>query len=338
MTAFAARGRLGLGQKVVAPAYAPSASAESLLGLVEGERITTRDLLYGLLLASGNDAAVALAEATSGSVEAFVAQMNKSARRLGLRDTRYGNPIGLDQPDNYSSARDLVELAAKLREDHVFRRIFNSPEAVLTSGAKTRRIVNRNALVRNVPFVDGVKTGYTQGAGNVLVASGTQGGVSLISAVLGAPSEAARDAESLELLEYGFSLYRTREVVDRRQRLASATVRYQDRTLPLVAARPIEITVRRNQRVKTAVDAPRELEGPVTTNERLGQVVVTVDGEPRGRTALLAAVAVPEASLGQRIDSAVPGPGIVSWIVLTAALVAVVVIIVRVRRRSRRVA
>ena len=334
MTAFVARQRLGLDEKVVAPVYSPVSSAESLLGLIEGERITTRDLLYGLILASGNDAAVALADATSGSVDAFVAQMNRTARRLGLDDTSYGNPIGLDQPDNYSSAADLVDLAAKLREDRVFRQIFDAPEAVLESGAKTRQIVNRNNLVRTVPFVDGVKTGYTIGAGNVLVASGSRRGISLISAVLGAPSEAARDAGSLELLEYGFSLYRTKKAVGRREQFAAAEVRYQDRTLSLVAAEPIKVTVRREQRIETRVDAPRELEGPVTENERLGQVVVTVDGEPRGRTALLAAASVPATDLGDRIDSALPGPAIVAWLILTAALVAVVVLAVAVRRRS----
>ena len=334
MTAFVARGRLDLDEKVTAPGYTPTSSAESLLGLVEGERITTRDLLYGLLLASGNDAAVALADASSGSVDAFVAQMNKSARRLGLDDTSYANPIGLDEPDNYSSARDLTELAAKLREDKVFRQIFDSPGAVLESGARTREIVNRNNLVLTVDFVDGVKTGYTLDAGNVLVASGTRDGVTLISAVLGEPTESGRDADSLALLEYGFSLYKHREPVKRREQVALADVRYEDSTLPLVAAKPVEVTVRRGQEVETELDVPAEVEGPVAKNERVGGVVVTVDGEPRGRSAVLAGVAVPKASVGDRIDSAVPGPGVVAWIALTAILVLAVVVVVRLRRRT----
>ncbi len=334
MTAFVARGRLDLDEKVTAPGYTPTSSAESLLGLVEGERITTRDLLYGLLLASGNDAAVALADAASGSVDAFVAQMNKTARRLGLDDTSYGNPIGLDEPDNYSSARDLVDLAAKMREDKTFRRIFDSPGAVLESGARTREIVSRNMLVRTVDFVDGVKTGYTLDAQNVLVASGTRDGVTLISAVLGEATESGRDADSLALLEYGFSLYHEREPVKRREQVALADVRYQGSNMPLVAAESVPVTVRKGQDVKTELDVPTEVEGPIAENERLGDVVVNVDGEPRGRSAVLAGVAIGKASVGERIDSAVPGPGIVAWIALTAALVLVVVIVVRLRRRT----
>ena len=109
MTAYVARERLGLGQTVVAPAYVAT-TAESLLGLTEGERIEVRDLLYGLILASGNDAAVALAEAAAGSEAAFVRRMNRAAKGLALDDTSYANPIGLDESGNFSSARDLVDL------------------------------------------------------------------------------------------------------------------------------------------------------------------------------------------------------------------------------------
>ena len=271
MTAFVARRSLELDEKVTAPGYSPISSAESLLGLVEGERITARDLLYGLLLASGNDAAEALAIASQGSVGAFVAKMNKTARRLGLDDTHYANPIGLDDPGNYSSARDLVTLAAKLAEDRAFRKIFDSPSATLTSGAETRTIQNRNNLVQTTPFVDGVKTGYTLDAGNVLVSSATRDGIQLFAAVLGEPTESGRDADSLALLEYGFSLYREKQVVKRRQRFATASVVDQDLTLPIVAAEPVELVLRRGQDVSMKVTAPRQVEGPVAANERIGR-------------------------------------------------------------------
>lgn len=335
MTAYVARRELRLGERVTAPGYAPISPAESLLGLVEGERISTEDLLYGLLLASGNDAAEALAVASSGSVDAFVRRMNREADRLGLERTSYANPIGLDDPSNYSSANDLVALAAELREDRIFRRIFDAPSATLRSGARTRQITNRNNLVLNVPFVDGVKTGYTLDAGNVLVASGTRDGVTLISAVLGEPTESARDADSLALLEYGFSLYRQREVVERRERLAAVPIADQGESLALVASRPVELTVRRGQEVTTTVDAPEEVEGPIARGERLGRVVVSVDGERRGRSALIAARAVAKASIGDRVDSALPGPRALAWLIVTGLVAAAAIIALRVWTRPR---
>jgi serine-type D-Ala-D-Ala carboxypeptidase (penicillin-binding protein 5/6) len=319
MTAYVAREKLGLGKTVVAPAYFANA-AESLLGLTEGERIEVRDLLYGLILASGNDAAAALAQAAGGSEEAFVRQMNRAAERLGLDDTSYANPIGLDEPGNFSSARDLVDLTLELREDRVFRKIFDTPEAVLESGARPRTVVNRNTLVRTVPYVSGVKTGYTLGAGNVLVGSAEREGVRLVSAVLGAPTESERDSATLALLNYGFSLYRRERVLSERERVATAAVRWQDETMPVVADGPVRVTVRRDQRVDVRSVAPAEVEGPIGRGQRLGRATVTVDGEPVERVALVAARSVPEATMLERFDGAIPGPRVVAWGVAVGGL------------------
>jgi D-alanyl-D-alanine carboxypeptidase (penicillin-binding protein 5/6) len=338
MTAYVARRGLDLDQIVVAPAYAAN-PAESLLGLSAGERIAVRDLLYGLLLASGNDAAAALAEAAAGSEPRFVARMNKAADKLGLDDTSYANPIGLDEEGNFSSARDLADLAIVLRGDRTFRQIFDSPAATLTSGAQTREIVNRNDLVRTVPEVNGVKTGYTLGAGNVLVASATRDGVTLVSAVLGVASESERDSASLGLLEYGFSLYRERTPVRRGEQLADPEVRFQGEALPLRAVRELRLTVRRDQELTTTVDAPAEVEGPIERGERLGTATVAVDGETVARVGLEAARPVAGATLLERFDGAVPGPRAVAWLVAVAGLgllfIAAVAIFDRRRGRGR---
>jgi serine-type D-Ala-D-Ala carboxypeptidase (penicillin-binding protein 5/6) len=337
MTAYAARRDLRLSKRVVAPPY-QALAPESLMGLRAGERVAVRDLFYGLLLASGNDAAAALADAATGSEGDFAAEMNREAKRLDLRDTSYANPIGLDQPGNYSSARDLVTLTRALREDRFFRRVFDTPEITVHSGGRPIRLANRNTLVRTVPWVNGVKTGYTLGAGYVLVGSGTRKGVTLVSVVLGAPSESARDAATRELLDYGFSQYQRERALERGERLASAAVRYQELTLPLVAGRDVSVTVRRGQQLDTELLAPDELEGPIERGERVGQAVVAVDGEEVGRVALVAGRAIPEADIGDRVDSALPGGRALAWVLITGALAAIVVLIGRMigRRRSTR--
>jgi D-alanyl-D-alanine carboxypeptidase (penicillin-binding protein 5/6) len=325
MTAYAARRDLPLSKRVVAPPY-EALAAESLVGLRAAERIAVRDLLYGLLLASGNDAAVALAEAAAGSEPRFVAQMNRDAKRLGLRNTSYANPIGLDEPGNYSSARDLVTLATELREDPFFRRVLDAPEATLRTDGRTIRVTNRNLLVRTVPWVNGVKTGYTLGADYVLVGSGTRKGVTLVSAVLGAPTESERDAATLELLEYGFSQYRRERLIKPGERLAAPEVRYQDTTMPLVAGRELTTTLRRDQRVKTDLRVPAEVEGPIERGDRIGSATVTVDGQAIGTVPLLAARTVGEADIGDRVDSAIPGGRLAAWVLITAALVGAVLL------------
>jgi serine-type D-Ala-D-Ala carboxypeptidase (penicillin-binding protein 5/6) len=335
MTAYVARRELKLDQRVTAPPYVPSSSAESLLGLESGERIKVSDLIYGLILASGNDAAATLARVAAGSTGAFVGEMNDAARRLGLDQTSYANPIGLDDPDNYSSAADLADLTTRLRRDRFMRKVFDTPEIVLTSGAERRPIVNRNNLVRSVPHVDGVKTGYTLGAGNVLVASASRDGVDLISVVLGAPSESARDTGSLALLDYGFSLYREETPVAKGETVGFVPVRYQDDSLALRADRAVSLTVRRDQRVEVMRDRPDEVEGPIERGERLGSVTVLIDGERAGRSPLVAARAVPAADLGDKLDDAIPGPRLIAFGLITAALaIALIALVWALVRRS----
>lgn len=337
MTAYLALERLPPRRRLVAPPYHPL-PGESLLGLRTGERISVRDLLYGLLMPSGNDAAVTLADGVAGSVPAFVRQMNDTARRLGLRDTSYANPIGLDAPDNRSSPRDLAKLSLRLRREPLFRRIVNTPRTTLRTGARPRRIVNRNDLVLEVPWINGVKTGYTLDAGYVLVASGTRKRATLLSVVMGAPSIPARDQDTLALLRYGFSLYRREAPVKRGERLAAPAVLGRDEALPLVAQRAVHVTARNDQAVDVRVEAPQEVEGPIRRGLPLGTAAVTLDGEVVGRSPLLAKRSAPapsSRSLVARVDDALPGPRAVVWAVAGAAAAIVIGIALALTRRRR---
>jgi D-alanyl-D-alanine carboxypeptidase (penicillin-binding protein 5/6) len=286
-----------------AAAYHPG-PLESKIGLRPGERMRVGDLLTALLLESANDAAVTLAEGVAGSRSAFVGEMNARAEQLGLEETSYSNPIGLDDPGNHSSARDLATLASLLMRNKRFAATVDKPRAVLRSGARRRVVNNRNLLVRRYPFVDGVKTGHTSQAGFVLVGAASRDGIRVVSVVLGEPSEAMRDSESLTLLRYGLDSFADVRPVLRGRTFARARVkRFGDRRVELQAVRALSLTVRRGARVRTRVTAPDELEGPIPAGRPVGTVAVLVNGRVAARVPLVTAAEVPEAGLVRRVGS-----------------------------------
>ncbi len=336
MTALVTLERVGLGDVFTSPGYSGE-PAEPTIGLTAGERLSVRDLLTALLLESANDSAVTLAEGVAGSQDAFVREMNARARRLGLRDTSFSNPIGLDAPDNYSTAADLVKLAAALRRIPFARRTVDRREATIRTGRKVRRLENSNDLLAESKSVNGVKTGHTNRAGYLLVGSATRKGVTVYSAVLGEPSDAARNADSLALLDYGLSRYRLARIVRDRGTYGSTAVRYrtEDR-IPLVAAAGLRRVVKRGARIRvTAAGLPAELEGPLPRGTRAGTLIARVDGKVVARIPLVTAAAVPEVSLWERAGAFLTKPGTlaVGIAILVAALAGAALWR---RRRSRR--
>ncbi len=289
-----------------APNYYPAA-ADSQIGLVPGERMTVHDLLLALMLPSADDAAEALAYnigrgpghlSLASAVGHFVAMMNLEAQALGLRQTHYSTPIGLDTPGNYSTAADLARLAAyDLKHSRFFARIVALPRAVLYSGNQVRYVLNRNTLVGRYPWVNGVKTGHTAGAGYVLVASGERTGMRLIAAVLGTSSEASRDANALAALDYGFAGFRRIAPVRARQVLARPTVQYRSgERAALVAAWGLQRVVPEGRAIRVRVTAPRQLTGPLPRNAVLGSATLLVGGRPVVRVPLVLAKALPTVS------------------------------------------
>jgi D-alanyl-D-alanine carboxypeptidase (penicillin-binding protein 5/6) len=310
MTAYVAMEEMSL-DKVVRAAPYDAIYGESLLGLRTGQRISVRDLLYGLILRSGNDAAHELALAGAGSIPRFVGQMNRRAAALGLADTHYANPVGLDQRGNFSSARDLATLSRRLLRIPAFARIADARSATLRSLRPPRRISTINELLLDVPWATGVKTGHTFDAGYVLVGSGRRKGVDLISVAIGAPTDEARYSDNLELLEYGFSQYDRRIPVHAGQDLADPTIRYSGGELPLRAARAAAVGLRRGQRLEVVVKAPAEIEGPIRRGARLGTATVFVDDRRAATVPLRAGRSIPAASSFDRVrafvdDNAIP--------------------------------
>jgi D-alanyl-D-alanine carboxypeptidase (penicillin-binding protein 5/6) len=336
MTALVTLERADLDDVIRASNYRP-APIESQIGLRPGERMTVRDLLRGLLLASGNDAAMALAVGVSGSRTAFVRQMNQQASALGLEDTHFANPIGLDQDGNYSTAADLARLAVALRRNAFARETMDRRRATLQTGARRRTIVNRNTLVRTVEDVNGVKTGHTSGAGYVLVGSATRNGITVVSVVMGEPSEALRDADSLSLLRYGLASFRRTTGLRKGTVLARPKLAFRDEHVDLVAAMDVRRVVQRGQRFAVDVEnVPSELRGPIPKGARIGTAVVRLDGRVVARVPLLTASAVAEASFGDRLRDALGGVGWILVPVVAVALVAGSLLAMVLRRRAAR--
>ncbi len=289
MTYYVAAEQLRPGQEIVVAPYDPE-PGESLAGLEPGDTVSVRDALYGLMVPSGNDAALTLALAVSGSESDFVSRMNVGADELGLAETEYLDPIGLDA-GNVSSARDLVDIATELRDQDLFREIVDTPRITLRSTAEPTRIENRNALVLEEPFVDGIKTGTTVAAGYVLVGSGTRNGIGLVSVVLGSPDEASRDSATLDLMDYGFSLYDERALVKQGERLGFAQLAEGGR-LPLVAGASVKEVARADQEVDVALGETPPVAAPVAEGDQIGVAVVRLDGQRVGEVDAVAARSV----------------------------------------------
>ena len=184
----------------------------SRLKINKGDKITVRDLLYGLMLRSGNDAAVALAEYVGGSIEGFAVLMNKKARELGLENTNFVTPHGLDSDEHYTTPYELALLTDYALRKETFANIVNTKICNITINGYSRTISNTNELLGNLNGVYGVKTGFTNGAGRCLVTSTKRGDLDIICIVLGADTKKIRTTDSVKLIEYTFSNFQKADI------------------------------------------------------------------------------------------------------------------------------
>ena len=312
------------------------APADSQIGLVPGERMSVHDLLLAMLLPSADDAAEDLAyNVGHGSVAQFVAMMNVRARELGLVHTHYSTPIGLDTAGNYSSASDLVKLARYLlTHEPFFKRVVSRTGAVLYTGNYVRRVANRNDLVGRVPWINGAKTGHTLDAGYVLVGSGTRDGMTLISAVLGTSSESSRDANTLELLDYGFASFRLVRPIVAGTVLARPLVRDQSGLRPeVIAGGTVTHVIAPNEQLRIRLELPRQLAGPLPRGALVGTAVVLAGNRTIARTPLVLARAVPAVSSLTVAARLVARP--FTLVVLAVLFAVAVALILRRRMRGR---
>ncbi|MDH5343469.1 MAG: D-alanyl-D-alanine carboxypeptidase, partial [Betaproteobacteria bacterium] len=259
--------------------------------------VTVDELLRGMIIQSGNDASIALAEAIGGNEEVFAQMMNREAKRLGLANTNFTNATGLTGPQLYSTAQDLAQLAVALIRDY--------PEHYALYSQKEYRYnnitqANRNRLLWLDPTVDGVKTGYTENAGYCLVTSARRGERRLVSVVLGTASESARATESQKLLNWGFQFYDSVRMYARNQPVTELRVwKGASDTLKAGFTSDFYVALPKGQsgKVKATVESLQPLLAPVIPGQRVATLKLEFDGKPYRELPVVALEGVPIAGI-----------------------------------------
>jgi D-alanyl-D-alanine carboxypeptidase (penicillin-binding protein 5/6) len=264
-------------------------------------QVSVEELLQGVIVQSGNDATVALAEAVAGSESAFVALMNQEAQKMGLTNTHYVNADGLPDPSHVTTVRDLGTLARYLVTDFPQYLHYFSEKEFTYNKIKQR---NRNRLLWADPTVDGLKTGHTESAGYCLVATANRDGRRLISVVVGAPSDSARTESSLKLLNWGYQNFDTIKLYDNTHAAVQARVwEGTAKTVGLGQTEPTWITVPRGegQQVKPIAQYTQPLVAPLKQGTRVGEVSLTLGGKVLRREPLVILSNVPQAGFFSRM-------------------------------------
>lgn len=302
--------RLDLNQQITVSTRAWKVDASSSKMFIDpATPVSIGDLLFGLIVQSGNDASVALAEAVAGSEDAFVVQMNREAARLGMKSTRYANSHGLPSPDNFSTAFDLAILASRLIADHPeYYKTYYSTKS-FTYNKITQ--ANRNRLLWLDPSVDGMKTGHTEAAGYCLISSAIRpngsGQRRLISIVTGTKSDQIRAQESLKLLNWGFLNFDTVKLYDKGQAIETLDVwKGNQGKIKVGFTQDLYVTLPKGSaaRIKPSLERKDPLVAPIAANSKIGSMKMMLDGKVVAEYPVLALEQVNQASIfGRAWDS-----------------------------------
>ena len=249
----------------------------SSMYLKEGEVLTLQELLYGLMLSSGNDAAVALAIYCGGTVEGFAELMNDKARNLGLTGTHFENPNGLDSPGHYSTARDLAKLAAYAMKNPIFYKTVSAKSVRIGE----RCLTNHNKLLWKLEGADGVKTGFTKAAGRILVSSATRQGRRIIGVTIDAPDDWN---DHCQLLNEGFARYQDRQIVQAGQRVSVQEVLGGDaRRIGMLAAEDFSYALAAEECPQLVLPGPGFVYAPAVEGAEAGFAYVLINGTVIGK-------------------------------------------------------
>ena len=263
----------------------------SRLGLKRGDKASVRDLLYGLMLRSGNDAAVALAEHVGGSVKGFAELMNEKAIELGLTNTHFVTPHGLDDANHYTTALELAKLTDYAMDNETFAKIVGTKSTTIYINNQSRQINNTNELLGVLNGVVGVKTGFTNNAGRCLVTETKRNNMDIITIVLGADTKKDRTKDSVNLIEYTFSKYKMYNLEEQiikefnkwkninEKRILITKGKQNNPKLALGAIEKATIPICDNDKIEYSINALTEVEAPVEQWNVMGTLTVKLNGE-----------------------------------------------------------
>ena len=296
-----ARGKFSLSDEVLVSEKAWRMKGSRMF-IEVGTRVPVEDLLMGVIVQSGNDASVALAEFVAGGESTFADLMNRHARRLGMSGSHFTNASGLPEPDHYSTARDMARMASALIRDFPEFYHWNAVREYEYGGIKQR---NRNALLFRDDSVDGLKTGYTKAARYCLVASAKREGMRLIAVVMGAESSRARTRIAQSLLDYGFRFYETRRVYASAEKVADVRVWKGDaKNLALGLEQNLYVTVPRGRygEIDAKMEIAPRLVAPVRAGEQHGVLRLALGDDLSIERPLVALEDVVEGNLWRRVS------------------------------------
>ncbi len=282
----------------------PVFAGSSLMWVEVGKQVRLEALHKGIVISSGNDASVAVAEHLAGSESAFADVMNQHAQLLGMNNSHFVNSHGLPHPDHYMTARDLAALSKAILKYPKEYALYSEPDYTYNNIRQT----NRNRLLWKDDSVDGLKTGHTEAAGYCLVASAKKNGMRLISVVMGASSQSARESETQKLLAYGFRYFETHQVYSAGDELTTSKVwAGNGDDFQLGVAREIHLTIPRGKQsdLQAAMNIDQVIKAPVTKGKEYGELVVTLDGKELLREPLIALQSVEEGGLFKRLWHAI---------------------------------
>ncbi|MDE3839469.1 D-alanyl-D-alanine carboxypeptidase [Bacillus methanolicus] len=276
-------GKLKMNEKIRTSEYAASMGGSQIF-LEPGEEMTTEQMLQGIAIASGNDASVAMAERIAGSEEAFVDMMNKKAKELGLKNTKFQNTTGLPAKDHYSTAYDMAMMAKELLKYDQITKFTGTYEGYLRENTdKKFWLVNTNKLVRFYPGVDGLKTGFTNEAKYCLTATAKKDGMRVIAVVFGSPTSKERNAQVTKLLDYAFSQYETHPMYKRHHIMGKAKVsKGSMKTVDAVTSEPISLLTKKGENIKNVkreVVINENIKAPVKIGDEIGSIKLIKDGK-----------------------------------------------------------
>ncbi|WP_139904296.1 D-alanyl-D-alanine carboxypeptidase family protein [Clostridium thermarum] len=248
----------------------------SVVGYKKGEEISLRELIYGLMLRSGNDAAIAIAEGISGSVEQFVQLMNEYATEIGLVDTHFESPHGLDSSMHYTTAYDLALATAKAKEIKEFNEIVSVKDVDAAAKGFSRGYHNINKILWQIPEANGVKTGYTGQAGKCLVTSVNKGGSDIIIVVINCPQ---RWRETKKINEFISKTYDFKLVIKKGEIVKSLCILPTKKTTNLVAKEDIRIPIKKGSAMDVQIKTPKDIEAPIYKDEKVGTINIYEDND-----------------------------------------------------------